>query len=274
MSSTSSGFLSPKKAHAELDSGFVTSKGLVATLYDNIGRTYSRYRESDPRIAGAIALALEGCASILNVGAGGGSYEPASKSVVALEPSRTMIAQRPQGAEPVVQGIAESLPFRDRRFDAVLGVLTVHHWTDKEKGFSECRRVARSRVVFLTIDFDTCARFWLFDYFPELIVDRFIFPNIERYADSFGSVELISVPIPADCRDGFLGAYWKRPRAYLDPLVRGSISTFSKIGNIDANLRRLELDIESGAWQRRYSGLQDLTEVDLGYRLMIARKLR
>ena len=184
-----------------------------------------------------------------------------------------MIAQRPRDAAPVVQGVAEYLPFRDRSFDAVLSVLTVHHWKDKEKGFSECRRVARSQVVFLTIDFDVCARLWLFDYFPELIIDRHIFLSIERYADFFGPVELISIPIPADCRDGFLGAYWKRPRAYLDPLVRGSISTFSKIGSIDANLARLESDIESGTWERRYSSLQDLTAIDLGYRLMIARKL-
>ena len=244
----------------------------MATLYDKIGLTYSGRREADPRIATAIALALEGCASILNVGAGSGSYEPVSKSVVALEPSRTMIAQRLRGAAPVVQGVAEFLPFRDGSFDAVLGVLTVHHWKDKEKGFSECRRVARSQVVFLTIDFEVCARFWLFHYFPELIVDRDIFPGIEQYVDSFGWVELISIPIPADCRDGFLGAYWKRPRAYLDPLVRGSISTFSKIGNIDANLARLESDIESGTWARRYSRLQDLTAIDLGYRLVIARK--
>jgi SAM-dependent methyltransferase len=244
----------------------------VATLYDTIGRTYSRRREADARIGAAIALALDGCASILNVGAGSGSYEPASKSVVALEPSRTMIAQRPQGAAPVVQGVAESLPFRDGSFDAVLGILTVHHWKDQEKGFAECRRVARSQVVLLTIDFDVCARFWLFDYFPELIGDRKIFPSIERYTESFGSVELISIPIPADCRDGFLGAYWKRPRAYLDPLVREGISTFSKIGNIDANLTRLESDLESGTWERRYSSLHDLTAVDLGYRLVIARK--
>jgi SAM-dependent methyltransferase len=206
------------------------------------------------------------------VGAGSGSYEPKSKSVVALEPSRTMIAQRPHGAAPVVQGVVESLPFRDNSFDAVLGILTVHHWKNKEEGFSECRRVARSQVVFLTIDFDVCEQFWLFDYFPELVADRHIFPRIKQYADSFGSVELISIPIPADCRDGFLGAYWKRPGAYLDPLVRGSISTFSKIGNVEANLTRLESDIESGTWHRRYSSLQDLTAVDLGYRLVIARK--
>jgi SAM-dependent methyltransferase len=244
----------------------------VATLYDKIGRTYSGRREADPRIAAAIAGALDGCASILNVGAGSGSYEPTSRSVVALEPSLTMIAQRPRGAAPVVRGVAESLPFRDQSFDAVLGVLTVHHWKNKEKGFSECRRVARSHVVFLTMDFGVCERFWLFDYFPELIVDRHIFPRIEQYADFFGSVELIPVPIPADCRDGFLCAYWKRPRAYLDPQVRGSISTFSKIENVEANLTRLEADIESGTWERRYSSLQNLTAIDFGYRLVIARK--
>jgi SAM-dependent methyltransferase len=242
----------------------------VAALYDSIGRTYSGRRESDPRIAGAIAAAIDGCYSILNVGAGTGSYEPACKSVVAIEPSRTMIAQRPPGAAPVIQGRAESLPFRDGSFDAVLGILTVHHWRDKEKGFSECRRVARKRVVFFTIDFDVSDKFWLFDYFPALIIDKQIFPNIERYADFFRSVELLPVPIPADCRDGFLGAYWKRPREYLDPLVRGSISTFSRIGDMAANLARLEADIDSGAWQQRYPYLKDQSELDLGYRLVIA----
>ena len=245
----------------------------MTALYDNIGRTYSGRRESDPRIAAEIETAIDGCDSILNVGAGTGSYEPASKSLVAVEPSRTMIAQRRPGAAPVVQGFAESLPFRDGSFDAVLGILTVHHWKHKERGFSECRRVARSRVVFFTIDFDVCARFWLFEYLPELMIDRQIFPGIERYADFFQSVELISVPIPADCRDGFLGAYWKRPRAYLDPLVRASISTFSRIGDLGANLARLETDIDSGTWERRYSGLRHLSALDLGYRLVIARNL-
>lgn len=262
----------PSKRLYFTDARLKTSGGLVSALYDKIGRTYSGRREADPRIAAAITLALDGCTSILNVGAGSGSYEPTSKSVVALEPSRTMIAQRPHDAAPVVQGVAESLPFRDQSFDAVLGILTLHHWKNKEKGFSECRRVARSQVVFLTIDFDVCGQFWLFDYFPDLIVDRQIFPRIEQYADFFGSVELIPIPIPADCRDGFLCAYWKRPRAYLDPLVRGGISTFSKIENVDANLARLEADIESGAWERRYSSLQSLSAVDFGYRLVIARK--
>ena len=147
----------------------------------------------------------------------------------------------------------------------------MHHWKNQIKGFSECARVARSRVVFLTIDFDVGVRFWLFDYFPELMrIDRHIFPSAERFAEVFKSIEMIPVPVPADCRDGFLGAYWKRPRAYLDPLVRESISTFSKIGNVDTQVERLERDVDSGTWDRRYSRLHDLSQIDLGYRLMIA----
>ena len=241
----------------------------MATLYDDIGRTYSRARQSDPRIAAAIENAIEGCQSILNVGAGAGSYEPKSRAVIAVEPSRTMIAQRATGSAPVVQARAESLPFADASFDAVVGILTVHHWQDQPRGFSECARVARSRVVFLTIDIEACAGFWLFDYLPELIrIDRQIFPSIARFEEAFGAVQVTAVPVPADCRDGFLGAYWKRPRAYLDPAVRAGISTFAKIGNITAQLARLESDLDSGRWQQRYSSLENINELDLGYRLV------
>jgi SAM-dependent methyltransferase len=243
----------------------------VATLYDDIGRTYSRARQSDPRIAAAIENAIAGCQSILNVGAGAGSYEPKSRAVIAVEPSRTMIAQRATGSAPVVQARAESLPFRDASFDAVVGILTVHHWQDQRRGFSECVRVAQSRVVFLTVDFDVCARFWLFDYLPDLIrIDRPIFPSIARFEQAFGPVQVTAVPIPADCRDGFLGAYWKRPHAYLDPAVRAGISTFAKIGNISEQLAHLENDLDSGRWQQRYSALENINELDLGYRVVAA----
>jgi SAM-dependent methyltransferase len=243
----------------------------VTALYDKIGATYSAGRQSDPRIAAAIERAVAGCDSILNVGAGTGSYEPSSRFVVAVEPSRIMIGQRPVGAAPVAQGCAEALPFADCSFEAVLGILTVHHWKDQARGLSECARVARTKVVLLTNDFDVCANFWLFDYFPELLrADRHIFPNIARFEDAFGSLETIVVPVPADCCDGFLGAYWKRPSAYLDPVVRKNISTFSKIGNIDSQLARLENDIVSGAWERRYHTLMGLEALDLGYRILIS----
>jgi SAM-dependent methyltransferase len=243
----------------------------MAALYDKIGGTYSGRRQSDPRIAMAIESAIAGCNSILNVGAGTGSYEPASRFVVAVEPSRIMIAQRPVGASPVIQGYAEALPFRDGSFEAVLAVLPVHHWNDQAKGLTECARVARTKVVLLTFDMDVCANFWLFDYFPELLrVDRNIFQSMACLEDALGSFETIAVPVPADCRDGFLGAYWKRPGAYLDPMVRESISTFSKIGNVDNQLARLKSDIVSGAWEQRYLGLMGLETLDLGYRILIS----
>jgi SAM-dependent methyltransferase len=244
----------------------------MAALYDTIGGSYSSRRQSDPRIAAAIESAVAGYNSILNVGAGTGSYEPASRFVIAVEPSLTMISQRAPSAAPVVQARAEALPFPNRSFEAVLGILTVHHWKDQAKGLSECARVARCKVVLLTNDFDVCQQFWLFDYFPKLLsADRSIFPSHARIASLLGPLEEIVVPVPEDCRDGFLGAYWKRPRAYLDPLVRQGISTFSKIGDVDSQLARLESDIVSGAWEWRYGSLLDLKELDLGYRLLVAQ---
>ena len=180
----------------------------MVALYDEIGRAYAGRRKSDPRIAAAIEHASLGCESILNVGAGTGSYEPRSQFTVAVEPSAIMIAQRPDGAAPVVQAYAEALPFSDDSFDAVLGVLTIHHWKDQVSGFAECHRVARAKIVFFTIDIEAFASFWLFDYFPELLrTDRRIFPSMTRFQAAFGSVESIVVPIPDDCCDGFLAAY-------------------------------------------------------------------
>jgi hypothetical protein len=245
----------------------------MGQAYDTIGRTYTSKRQPDPRIAAPIQRALNGCVSILNVGAGSGSYEPRHAGVVAVEPSRTMIEQRPVDAAPVVQARAEALPFADRTFDAVLGVLTIHHWQDQAKGLAECARVARSRVVLLTVDFDACSRFWLFDYLPELReVDRHVFPSIELVTEALGPAEITPVMIPADCRDGFLGAYWKRPSEYLDPGVRASISTFSKVRDPGDGLGRLQTDIGSGVWARRHSALQGVDELDLGYRILTAHR--
>jgi SAM-dependent methyltransferase len=249
----------------------------MATLYDQIGTTYTHKRMPDPRIAAAIENALEGCTSVLNVGAGAGSYEPRSGNVLAVEPSRVMIAQRPKGSAPVVQARAEALPFPDQTFDAVLCVLTVHHWADQSRGLAECRRVSRDRVVFFTIDLDQASGFWLYDYFPTLLaIDAQIFPRIDRFSEAYGPVEVTPVLVPDDCRDGFLGAYWRRPGAYLDALVRGSISTFSKLARVDLDigLDALRSDIDSGAWSERYSGIETREAIDLGYRLISASDQR
>jgi SAM-dependent methyltransferase len=243
----------------------------VAQLYDRIGRGYGAYRRPDARVAAAIAAALGHALTVVNVGAGAGSYEPAVFRVVAVEPAAAMIAQRPAGAAPAVQASATDLPFRDAGFDAALAVLTVHHWPDRARGLAELARVA-VRVVLLTWDPAT-PYFWLTDeYFPEIwTLDRPIFPSVDELRRQLGPVEVRPVPVPHDCTDGFLGAYWRRPEAYLDPGVRGAISTFTKLTDAGPGLARLRRDLADGAWRRRHADLLDRQELDLGYRLVIRR---
>jgi SAM-dependent methyltransferase len=247
----------------------------AGALYDTIGREYARRRRPDPRIAAAISSALGDAQSVLNVGAGTGSYEPPNRSVVAVEPSAVMIAQRSTRSAPAVQARAESLPFSDGAFDAAMAVLTIHHWADRAGGMSECARVARERVVVLTWDPEADA-FWLVrEYFPQFAErDRELFPAIEAYADAFGPdahVEVATVPIPRDCIDGFLGAYWARPEAYLDPAVRAGMSSFVRPG-LEQGLEQLRGDLASGAWSTRHGHLLEMDALDLGYRLVVAHR--
>jgi SAM-dependent methyltransferase len=205
---------------------------------------------------------------VLNVGAGAGSYEPADRQLTALEPSREMIRQRPAAAAPAIQGEAEALPFPDRSFDAVMAVLTVHHWTDKGRGLREMRRVSDGPVVLLT--FDPAHRDnWLLDYFPGLAaLDDAQMPTLSAYARHLGAVDVCPVPVPHDCSDGFLYAYWRRPAAYLDPRIRSGMSSFWALGTVDHGLERLAADLSSGEWERRYGALLERDEIDAGYRLV------
>jgi SAM-dependent methyltransferase len=184
-----------------------------------------------------------------------------------------MLAQRPSDAAPAVQARAEALPFRDRTFDAVMAVLTLHHWVDRAGGLAACARVARQRVVLLTWD-PAADSFWLMqEYFPAFIeLDRRRFPPLAAYGEAFGPgarVETAAVPVPRDCVDGFLGAYWARPAAYLDPAVRAGSSSFAQHG-IEPGLERLRADLESGAWYARHGHLLDADAIDIGYRLVVA----
>ena len=244
----------------------------MAQLYDAIGVGYGHRRRPDPRIAAAITDALGDATSMLNVGAGAGSYEPSDRVVVAVEPSLAMIRQRRAGSASVVQASATHLPFRDATFAASLAALTVHHWPDRARGLAELARVTRHRVVILTWD-PAFSGFWLIeDYFPEIwTIDRPIFPSIDELRQALGNVECHPLLVPHDCTDGFLGAYWRRPQAYLDPGVRGAVSTFAKIADVDLGVARLRRDLEDGTWQRRHGHLLDRHEIDLGYRLVIAR---
>ena len=244
----------------------------ASLLYDSIGRGYAAQRRPDPRIAAHLNHALGPAGSVLNVGAGTGSYEPADRLVVAVEPSVLMLAQRLIGTS-VVRARAEALPFLDRTFDAVMAVLTLHHWEDQTAGLAECARVGRERVVLLTWDAKV-SQFWLVEeYFPEFLqIERGRFPAMQDYEQIFGTpvrTEIIAVPVPRDCVDGFLGAYWARPAAYLDPEVRSGISSFSRPG-VQRGLQRLAEDLHSGVWHARYGYLLKRDTLDLGYRIVVA----
>jgi SAM-dependent methyltransferase len=244
-----------------------------AAAYDTIGRSYARQRRTDSRIAARLTAALGDARSVLNVGAGAGSYEPRDRSVVAVEPSAGMLAQRPPDAAIAVQARAEALPFENGAFDAVMGVLTLHHWTDRAAGLAECARVARRRVVLLTFDPEADA-FWLVrEYLPHFAeMDRRQFPQMNAYENVFDAgtrIDIQDVPVPRDCTDGFLAAYWARPSAYLDPAVRSGISSFASPG-AETGLAQLAADLKSGAWHARHGHLLSAETLDVGYRLVIA----
>jgi SAM-dependent methyltransferase len=247
--------------------------------YDDIGRTYTVTRREDPRIAAAIWAALGDAQSVLNVGAGAGAYEPRDREVLALDPSEVMIAQRPEGAAPVMRGHAEALPFREGSFDAVMAILSDHHWSDRAAGLGEMRRVARHRVVVLNIDPADFGRYWFAaEYLPsslELVPPRYREPGTwerELRWRLGGELRIEAVPIPHDCADGFFGAYWRRPEMLLDERVRNGISVFSRCDPDDIRraIEMLRDDLQSGAWHRRHGDLLALDELDLGYKLVTA----
>jgi DNA-binding transcriptional MerR regulator len=249
-------------------------KMVGAQLYEAIGSAYPATRHTDPRIAARIWDALGDAQTVLNVGAGPGSYEPPDRDVTAVEPSAVMRAQRPTGAARCVDASAESLPFEDQSFDAAMAVSTVHHWRDPIAGLREMRRVARRVVVFThdASDRGWRHRFWLSrDYLPEvagLVAGR---PSVDQLTRAIRA-SMEPVLIPWDCADGFFEAYWRRPEAYLDDPVRRAMSVWTRVGP-DAEQRAVDSlreDLSSGRWAELKSELVALDAAELGLRLLVA----
>ncbi len=243
-----------------------------APVYDRIGQGYAAQRRADPRWQVAIDGALGGARRVVNVGAGAGSYEPGDRRTLAVEPSWRMIRQRPARAAPVVQGRAESLPVPDGAFDAALAIFTTHHWADVRRGLDELRRVA-SRQVVVTWDPAVTARWWLVaDYLPEIAAYEQELATVAAVVDGLVGAEVATLPVPADCVDGVLGAHWARPEAYLDPAVRGGMSSLALLDAsiVESAMARLVADLASGAWHRRHGDVLAEAEADIGYRLVVA----
>jgi SAM-dependent methyltransferase len=238
-------------------------------VYDRIGVGYAELRRPDPRIAAVIADAV-GAGRVVNVGAGAGSYEPAG-TVVAVEPSPVMLAQRPRPAAPAVQAVAEALPFADQAFDVALAVLTTHHWTDGAAGLREMARVSDRQVV-LTWDQDvTAERFWFVkEYLPEASEREANLTALRAVTEAWPDAVVRTVEVPHDCTDGFFAAYWRRPEAFLVPAVRDAISALALLdeGLVARAAARLARDLEDGSWQHRHADLLARTSLDCGYRLV------
>ena len=244
---------------------------MTEVLYDRIGVDYVRARRPDPRWQAALDDVLGPATTVVNIGAGTGSYEPDDRYVLAVEPSTTMIGQRPAGTAPVLRASAEELPIADGQFDVAMAVLTIHHWQDWAAGLREMLRVAK-RTVVLHFDPVVHSDFWLArDYLPELteIWDRVPLP--QQVADVLGPAAMIRpLPVPWDCVDGFLPAYWRRPEAYLDPAARQAMSGLQLLDPkvLSRGIAALRSDLQDGTWRRRNATLLDKDVLDVGWRLI------
>ncbi|MFD6753587.1 class I SAM-dependent methyltransferase [Micromonospora gifhornensis] len=243
--------------------------------YETKGQGYAAQRRPDPRIGALIHAALGDARTVLNVGAGAGSYEPTDRYVLALEPSARMRGQRPATAVPALDAAAESIPFDDDAFDAVMATVTVHQWADTARGLAELRRVARGPVVVLTFDGAALDRFWLAEYAPELIaVERRRYPAISTIAEAIGTeVSVIEVPIPVDCVDGFTEAYYARPERLLDPAVRAAQSAWGFVDEAATTraVERLRDDLDSGVWEARHGHLRTQPTFNGSLRLIVGQ---
>ncbi len=249
---------------------------MAEAAYDRIGLGYSAVRQPEPKIAARLEAALGDAGTVLNVGAGTGSYEPRDREVTAVEPSREMIAQRPPEAAPVVQGVAESLPLEEGSFDAVMAIITVHHWSDVQVGLAEMARVARERVIVLTFDPALAEELWLLDYFPgALEYHTKTMPPVAELAAALPNSSVEAIPIPCNCADGFFIGIWDRPEMHLDPDVRRASSCWHRMpsAEIEQGLAKLSADLESGRWDERHGHLRTLPELDVGLRMVSASLL-
>jgi len=228
--------------------------------YEAHGAGYAAIRRPDPRIAAQVHAALGAARTVVNVGAGAGSYEPEDRAVVAVEPSATMRAQRPRHRLPAVDATAERLPFDDGAFDAAMAMITIHQWPDLHRGLGEMRRVARGPVVILTFDGAALDRLWLAGYAPEIVVaEARRMPPIDRVLAALGGTGTVAdVPIPLDCTDGFTEAFYGRPERFLDPDVRRAQSAWGFVapGVEDRAVAHLARDLASGAWDARFGALR------------------
>ncbi len=245
---------------------------MSGAAYDTLGVNYSDFRRADPRIEARIWAALGDARSVVNVGAGTGSYEPRDREVIAIEPSPLMIAKRPRRAAPALRGVAEALPLGERSVDAAMATLTIHHWSHLDAGLAEMRRVARKRIVLLTIDAEKNSEIWtLSEYFPEAAqAEREKMPTMQALEAELPKATIEVIPAPSRCEDEFTSALWDRPELFLEPAVLRASSLWHQLSPeaVERGREHLRSDLESGRWDEKFGHLRTLPELDIGLRLI------
>jgi len=252
----------------------MSAEKAIGTRYDQIGRGYAATRREDPRIREQIFAALGSSRSVVNVGAGAGSYEPRDRQVIAVEPSAVMAGQRPSELTPAVRAAADQLPLHDQSVDAAMALLSVHHWDEeRERGVRELRRVARGPVVILTCDPDVSRRMWLFaDYLPEVAeLDRKTMPSLTQLSSWLGGTTRVQVlPVSRDTCDWMLLSFWAHPERVVDESARNATSGFARMppAVVDRAVTEIRRDLLDGTWDARHGSLRRLVEYDAGLRLL------
>jgi SAM-dependent methyltransferase len=243
--------------------------------YDKLGQKYSVKRQTEPAIFSYIVKALGDAATVLNVGAGTGSYEPTDRYVIAVEPSLVMRSQRESNNKnPAVIAFADNLPFDDNSFEASTAFVTVHHWSDIHKGLHELRRVTKNQVIIMTFDPEALDDFWNAIYFPELIeAEKKRYPSIDFITTALGGTcEVQKIPIPFDCADGFQEAFYGRPEAFLDKQVRQSQSAWGFISPEveEKYIKDFAEELASGEWDKKYGHYRTQPSFTCALRLIIS----
>ncbi len=252
--------------------GMLNSQGQFN--YELGGKQYSGYRRADSRISKYIWEALGDAKTVLNIGAGTGSYEPTDRYILAVEPSEVMRRQRPPHLCPAIRATADALPFDDASIDAAMAVLTLHHWPDRAKGLGELRRVTRGPIVIMTFDSSAPTEFWMFDYCPEMkVVEQKRYGDLASIVSHLpGTHQVLPIPVPRDCTDKFQVALYARPEEFLNPEVRGSQSAWKFLppGAEERFVQKLTTDLKSGAWESKYGHLRTRETINCQLRLIVA----
>lgn len=260
------------------------------TTYDEIGATYNGTRQADLYLTGRLLDLLQPAPDklYLDIGCGTGNYTIAlaDKDVnfYGVEPSETMLQEARSRHKKItwLQGTAENIPVVNNLFDAAIATLTIHHWNDLNKSFSELHRVLKDngKIVLFTSTPEQMEGYWLNHYFPEMLkkaasqMPSFAIIEQACMVNGFEIKNTEEYNIQDDLQDRFLYIGKNNPELYFDENIRSGISAFAALANEDetqSGLLKLRADLQNGT----FKSVKDQYENELGdYLFITTEKLR